>query len=78
MKNNTLLYFQTTSGLAEIRQVNGRYDVYFEDEGLGSYHTPHQATEEISRGNTFSHSSGVDLSALNIPEDPMDWHRCNR
>ncbi len=78
MKPNTLFYFQTTAGLAEIRFVNGRYDVYFEDEGLGSYHSPQHAAEDISRGSTFSHSSGVDLSGLNIPADPLDWHRRTR
>lgn len=75
MNRNTLYYFRTRAGLAEIRAENGRYNVYFDDQGLGSYHSPQQAAEDLSTGSTFSPSSGVDLAELGIPDDVQEWHR---
>ncbi len=78
MQKNTLYYFQTTAGLAEIRLIDGRFHAIFNDEGLGSYHNPDNAAEAMSRGSTFSNSSGVDLSALEIPADYRDWESRSR
>jgi hypothetical protein len=68
--------YQTNYGLVSIIPTrDGRYIVMFQDEDLGSYHSPQAAVDDVSGGHTSSPSSGIDLGNLNIPGDISEWRR---
>jgi hypothetical protein len=68
--------YKTKHGIVSlVPQANGRYQVMFQEEGLGSYHTARAAASDVSGGHTFTPSSGIDLGSLNIPEDINEWHK---
>lgn len=72
------LYFhKTTAGLFYIAEHNGRYHALFENESLGSYINTRQLLDDLVNGYTFSPSSGIDPSTLDISEDLSDWERCS-
>ncbi len=56
---------QTPSGV--------RFQIVYNDEGLGSYATPRQAADDAAGGHTFSPSNGVDLGSLGIPDNIGEW-----
>lgn len=72
---NNCFFFKTRAGLAQIILQQGRYQAIFDGENLGSYHTAMAAADDMAGGHTFSHSSGVDLAELGIPEDIHEWHQ---
>lgn len=75
-----LLYsYQTSRGLASIRytQADQRFHAFFTDENLGSYASAEQAIDDLTGGHTWSHSSGVDTSLLDIPDDLSEWDRAS-
>lgn len=47
----------------------------FQEEDLGSYHSPEAAADDVSGGHTFSPSSGIDLGELGIPADVAEWEQ---
>lgn len=73
----TIYIFGTRKGLAQIdfHATTGRFYAVFCNEKLGNYHSPEQAAADLAHGYTFSHSSGIDLTMLGIPEDLEDWER---
>lgn len=73
----TLYTFQTRKGLARIDQnpKNKLFYAVFNDESLGSYHSPEQAAEELSAGCTFIPVSGVEIGTLGIPSELGGWNR---
>ncbi|QCP50183.1 hypothetical protein FAZ95_13935 [Trinickia violacea] len=52
---------------------DGRWHAVFNDQSLGSYHTPAQAADDLAMGTTFS--PGFDTSVLGISDDIGDWDR---
>lgn len=73
----TLYTFQTNKGMVRIDQnpKNRLFHAVFNDESLGSYHSPDQAAEELSAGCTFISVSGIDTATLGIPGELSDWNR---
>lgn len=73
----TLYTFQTHKGLARIDQnpKNRLFHAVFNDESLGSYHSPEQAAEELSAGCTFVPVSGIEVATLGIPSELGAWNR---
>lgn len=67
--------FGTRLGAVTIAEHEGRFHVIFDDDSLGSYATPWQASEDVAGGHTFMPSSGVDLGKLGIPEDLSEWEK---
>jgi hypothetical protein len=55
--------------------INGRDHPVYDNVSLGSYARPEQAAEDLAGGHTSSISSGIDTSALGIPEDLSEWQR---
>ncbi|WP_372922449.1 hypothetical protein [Roseovarius sp.] len=45
----------------------------FDEENLGSYHSPEAAADDVGGGHTFEPSSGVDLDELGIPDGLREW-----
>lgn len=74
---SAVLYrFHTRAGSFEIRPSRpapGRWEVWHDDEQLGSYSNPHQAAEDVAGGYTFFPSSGIDPGELGISDDLGDW-----
>lgn len=68
-------YFEYRTRRGPVRLVprGERWIILFEDENLGSYHSPRAAASDASGGTTFMPSSGVDLGELDIPEDLPEW-----
>jgi hypothetical protein len=54
-------------------EKEGRYQVVFCDEGLGSYDSPEAAADDVALGATFTPSCGVNFEELNISPDIGDW-----
>lgn len=73
----TLYTFQTCKGLARIDQnpKNKLFYAVFDDESLGSYHSPEQAAAELSAGCTFIPVSGLEIVTLGIPSELGSWNR---
>ncbi|SNB71722.1 hypothetical protein SAMN06265338_104203 [Rhodoblastus acidophilus] len=74
-------YWNTRKGTVWIvpRQDLGsiRYHVVYDDEALGSYHSPQQAADDVAGGHTFGPSNGVDLGSLGISNNIADWQHTN-
>ncbi|HLA34305.1 MAG TPA: hypothetical protein VJ001_05490 [Rhodocyclaceae bacterium] len=71
----SLTYYRYTCRVGEFRLVpdrNGRWNAMFDDEGLGSYATVHQALEDLVGGHTYWPSCG-DPSELGLPDDLSGW-----
>lgn len=60
---------------AIVLRQNGRWSAMFEDEDLGSYHSPIAAHDDLIGDHCFSNSAGLDTSAVGLPLDLSDWHR---
>lgn len=73
----TIYSFRTQRGTARIiyHSVNRRFHAVFGDESLGNYYSPEKAAEDLASGRTLSHSSGIDLATLGIPDDLEQWQR---
>jgi hypothetical protein len=67
---------QTRHALWAIAQsADGRWHPMFENEDLGSYHSPEQALEDLVGGHTFRPASGLDPSTCGLPAELADWSR---
>lgn len=78
MRDKTVYYYkyQTRRGVVKLwPEPNGRYQVVYDDEGLGSYHSPEAAADDVSGGHTFSPSNGVDFEELGVPGDLTEWEK---
>jgi hypothetical protein len=47
----------------------------FQEENLGSYHSPEAAADDVSGGHTSTPPSGIDLADLGIPADLTEWDK---
>jgi len=77
-KQTDLFYYQYHTRVGTVSLVpesGGRYKVMFDDENLGSYHSPEAAADDVSGGHTFSPCDGTDLGDLNIPGDLGEWEK---
>jgi hypothetical protein len=73
---NYTYYFDTTAGRIFIVPTNdGRFQVEYQGEGLGSYHNPSAAIDDVAGGHTFWPSNGIDFGNLGIPSSINEWHR---
>ena len=50
-----------------------RYDVMFEDENFGNYHTAEMAADDVGGGHTHTPSSGLDFDQMGVSGDLSDW-----
>ena len=66
--------WHTRIGPFYIAESGGRFEVFYRDEGLGSYASPDAAAANAC-GHTFSIAAGVDTAALGIPESLKEWRR---
>jgi hypothetical protein len=62
----------TSIGPFFIRQWRGRWHVFFRDENLGGYLSPHQAADDLAGGHT-DWPGFTDPSTLGISDDIGDW-----
>ncbi len=67
--------YQTRRGPVHILPHQGRWIIMYDDENLGSYHSPDAAADDVSGGHTFSPSNGVDFADLDIPDGINEWER---
>jgi hypothetical protein len=70
-----LYVWKTKVGPFYIAQIDDRFHPVFEDESLGSYHSPASAADDLAGGHTFSVGSGIDTAELGIPYDIREWER---
>ncbi len=70
--------FKTSAGTIFIAPLNGRYVVIWDNQDLGSYHTPEAAVDDVAGGHTFTPSGGTDLGELEIPYDLPEWEFIKR
>ena len=56
-----------------VAEPSGRWQVVYDDEGLGSYHSAAAAADDVAGGHTFSPSNGIDFADLGISDDIGDW-----
>ena len=68
-------YFKTRLGIVSIRAVANRWCIFFDDENLGSYHSPEAAVDDAAGGHTFTPSNGADLGSLGIPSELNEWKK---
>ena len=61
-------------GTVQIKKVNAYWRVLVGEEDLGAYGSPEMALDDIIGGHTFSHSSGIDTSTLDLPTDLSEWN----
>lgn len=54
-------------------QGNGRWQVWCDDDALGSYHRPEAALDDLVGNHCFSNRKGLDTSVLGIPRDLSGW-----
>lgn len=70
-----LYVWKTKVGPFYIAQIGDRFHPVFEDESLGSYHSPASAADDLAGGHTFSVGRGIDTAELGIPYDIREWER---
>ena len=68
-----LYVWPTRIGPFYIAESGGRYHVIYENESLGSYHSPEAAASDVAGGHTFSIAGCVDTATLGIPENLTEW-----
>lgn len=51
----------------------GRFEVVFDDEGLGSYHSAIAALDDLVGGHTYWPSNGLDPSTAGLPDELSEW-----
>lgn len=54
-------------------QGNGRWQVWFRDEALGSYHSPESGLDDLVGDHCFSNSIGLDTSRAGLPDSLREW-----
>lgn len=65
--------YATKRGTFHIVSRVDRWHVMYDDEDLGSYHSPEAAADDLSGGHTFAPSNGVDPATLDIPASILEW-----
>ena len=65
--------FKSRVGSFAIVEERGRFIAVFEGEGLGSYHRPEAALDDLVGGHTYSLPGGIDSSTAGLPDDLADW-----
>lgn len=65
--------YQTRRGYVYILPKHGRWQVVYDGDGLGSYHSPHAAADDVAGGHTDTPSNGVDLGSAGIPDSITEW-----
>ncbi len=69
--------YKTRVGTFYIGQSkDGRYHPIFDDESLGNYAHPWQASEDLAGGHTSTPNCDADTADLEIPEHHSNWERC--
>lgn len=68
-------YWRTSRGVVSIQPVAGRWCIFFDDENLGSYHSPEAAADDAAGGHTFTPANGADLGSLGLSDNINDWER---
>jgi hypothetical protein len=66
-------YYTTRAGTFFIKQKDNRWLVIYQDENLGSYHSPHHAVDDLAGGHTFLPANGIDTSLLGMPDELGEW-----
>ena len=64
---------RTRYGAFFIIPVGGRFEVRFEDEPLGSYHSLASALDNLLSGQVAWPSIGLDPSKADLPDDIGQW-----
>lgn len=78
MRDEYVYYYKykTQHGVIKLwPQPNRRYQVVYNEEILGSYHSPEAAANDVSGGHTFSPSNSVDFEELGVPSDLTEWQK---
>lgn len=70
-----VFFHRNKFGTFWIAQRGERWEAGLGDEGLGSYHRPEAALDDLVGGHTFAPSSGLDTAAVGLPEDLREWER---
>jgi hypothetical protein len=65
----------TRLGPVYILRNKARWDIVFNNEDLGSYHSPKAAADDAAGGHTFTPSNGISLDKLNLSYDIGDWEK---
>ncbi len=65
--------FQTQWGTFAIIPTDGRFEAMFNDERLGSYHSPGAALGDLVGGHTSWPSNGLDPSKAGLPDKLSEW-----
>lgn len=65
----------THIGPVYILRNKARWNIVFDNQDLGSYHTPEAAAEDAAGGHTFTPSNGISLDRLNLSDDLGDWEK---
>ena len=64
----------TAKGTFRIVPDRDRFLACYEDENLGSYHSPEQALDDLAGVYTFSPSNGLDTSKCGLPDSLAEWN----
>jgi len=67
--------YKTRRGPVYIVPRNGRWSVIYDDDDLGSYHSPVSAADDVAGGHTLSPSNGADFEELGVPESIHEWEQ---
>ena len=65
--------FQARYGAFFIIPVGGRFEVRFEGEVLGTYHSLAVALDNLLSGHVDWPAAGFDPSKADLPDDIADW-----
>jgi len=71
-------FYETQWGTFAIVPKTNRFVAMFEDEELGSYHSPQPALDDLLGGHTSSLPKGLDSSQMGLPDDLSDWTEARR
>lgn len=75
LRFRNLFRCNTRIGPFYIAESDGRFHPVYDDESLGSYARPEQASEDLAEGHTFAISIGIDTATLGIRADLSEWER---
>jgi hypothetical protein len=67
--------YDTSRGAVIIAPLGERWCIIYNNENLGSYHSPTAAADDVAGGHTVTPANGVDLGILGISPDLRDWQR---
>lgn len=63
---------------AILPQGNGRWQVWCDDDALGSYHRPEAALDDLVGNHCFSNRKGLDTSRIGLPRELSGWMQVRR